>query len=84
MNAILEVLCSGCAWSQGTFLLGLSVYTYFRPWRDQGVWERINPYLRPWMRLQRNRSSSPSAAMVETQSVKIGGFTKIACGFDRG
>ncbi|PSO65534.1 MAG: IS5/IS1182 family transposase, partial [Cyanobacteria bacterium QH_6_48_35] len=53
MNAILEVLCSGCAWSQGTFLLGLSVYTYFRPWRDQGVWERINPYLRAWMRLQR-------------------------------
>ncbi|PSP29574.1 MAG: hypothetical protein BRC59_08285 [Cyanobacteria bacterium SW_4_48_29] len=53
MNAILEVLCSGCAWSQGTFLLRLSVYTYFRPWRDQGVWERINSYLRPWMRLQR-------------------------------
>ena len=53
MNAILEVLCSGCAWSQGTFLLGLSVYTYFRPWRYQGVWERINPYLRAWMRLQR-------------------------------
>ena len=27
--------------------------TYFRPWRYQGVWERINPYLRAWMRLQR-------------------------------
>ena len=24
-----------------------------RPWRDQGVWERINSYLRLWMRLQR-------------------------------
>ena len=58
--------------------------TYFRPWRDQGVWERINPYLRAWMRLQRNRSSSPSAAIVDTQSVTISGLTKIACGFDRG
>ena len=50
LDAIFYFLYSGCAWRrfQGTFPLGLSVYTYFQGWREQGVWERINPYLRQW------------------------------------
>jgi putative transposase len=61
LDAIFYFLYSGCAWRrfQGTFPLGLSVYTYFQGWREQGVWERINPYLRQWVRLGRTVLSAP-------------------------
>lgn len=86
LNAIFYVLRSGCTGRMlpGDFPAWQTVYTYFRRWREQGVWERINRYLRQWVRLRRNRSSSPSAAIIDTQSVKIGSLTNLACGFDGG
>jgi len=69
---------------RGIFQLGQTVYTYFQGWRDQGIWEGINRDLRQWVRLRQNRPSSPSPAIIETQSVKTGSLTKIASGFDGG
>ena len=59
-----------------------TVYGYLRRWRDNGTWQRIHRYLRQWVRLQRKRSQSPSVAIVDTQSVPLGGLTHWARGFD--
>ena len=86
LDAIFYVLRSGCPWRMmpGDFPAWQTVYTYFRNWHRQGVWQRINRYLRQWLRLKAQRRASPSAAIIDTQSVKIGSLTNRECGFDGG
>ena len=72
VNAILYVLRTGCPWQ---FLprdfppLG-TVTTYFYRWRDEGVWEQIVHALRPAAREQLGRNPEPTAALIDSQSVK--------------
>jgi putative transposase len=68
----------------GEFPAWQTVYTYFRAWRLNGTWERIHRYLREWIRLGQVRNSSPSVAIIDSQSVKIGCLTNHAVGFDGG
>lgn len=86
LNAIFYVLCSGCPWRMlpGDFPLWQTVYSYFRTWRLDGTWERIHRYLRQWVRLKQARPSSPSIAIIDSQSVKLGTLTHHAVGFDGG
>ena len=86
LNAIFYVLVSGCSWRMlpGDFPAWPSVYSYFRRWRLDGTWERIHRYLRQWVRLQQHRHSSPSVAIMDSQSVKSGTLTHHAVGFDGG
>lgn len=56
----------------GDFPAWQTVYTYFRRWRLDGTWLRIHRYLRDWMRLRFIRRTSPSVAIIDSQSVKIG------------
>lgn len=44
VNAILYILCAGCAWRMlpSDFPCWKTVYHYFRTWRIDGTWERIN------------------------------------------
>lgn len=86
LNAIFYVLCSGCAWRMlpGDFPAWQTVYTYFRAWRLDGTWERIHRYLRQWIRLKQERPGSPSVAIIDSQSVRIGVLTNKAVGFDGG
>ncbi len=46
------------------------VYDHFSQWRKTGKWERINETLRECYRVSRGRDPQPSAAVIDSQSVK--------------
>lgn len=46
------------------------MWTYFRTWRLTGVWETIHTTLREAVRTNQGREATPSAAILESQSVK--------------
>lgn len=72
LNAILYILRCGCAWRYlpHDFPAWQTVYDYFSKWRQTGVWERIHSRLREQLRVQMGREASPSAAIIDSQSVK--------------
>lgn len=47
-----------------------TVYYYFRIWRNDGTWEAIHTALRQQTRQQLGREPTPSAAILDSQSVK--------------
>jgi len=47
-----------------------TVYDYFRQWRIDGTWERINTALREQLRISLGREAEPSAASIDSQTVK--------------
>ena len=47
-----------------------TVYGYFRRWTRSGVWYRLNAALVIQVRTQQGRKSQPSAAIIDSQSVK--------------
>ena len=72
LNAIFYLLRSGCSWRMlpHDFPPWQTVYGYFRTWRKDGIWEQINDALRESVREQAGREAEPSAAIVDSQSVK--------------
>jgi transposase len=47
-----------------------SVYHYFRSWKQDGTWLRIHDHLHEEVRRQMGREPQPSAAVIDSQSVK--------------
>jgi putative transposase len=47
-----------------------TVWSYFRRWRNDGTWERIHSTLREQLRVKQGREPTPSAAIIDSQSVK--------------
>lgn len=84
MNAILYILCAGCAWRMlpSDFPKWKTVDHYFREWRIDGTWKRVNHQLHQWVRVSENRDSSPSAAILDRQSVKPATPAAIEVGYD--
>ena len=72
VNAMLYVLRGGIAWRllPHEFPPWQTVYHYFRLWRMDGSWERINAALRERVRIRVGREPTPSAAILDSQSVK--------------
>ena len=72
VNGIFYLLRSGCSWRNLPHDLPpyRIVYHYFRAWRLDGTWERINSALRVKLRVQAGREPTPSAAAVDSPSVK--------------
>lgn len=72
VNAQFYVLRNGCTWRAlpHDFPAYSTVYWYFRKWRDAGVWQRINDALREMVRVAAGRDPTPSAASLDSQSVK--------------
>lgn len=72
INGILYVLRSGCTWRMIPHDLPpwSTVWGYFRRWRIDGTWERIHDALRPKVRELEGREPTPSAAIIDSQSVK--------------
>ena len=64
VNAILYILCAGCAWRMLPHDLPKwqTVYYYFRRWEADGTWERMHYFLRAEVRVQEGRNVEPSAA----------------------
>jgi transposase len=72
VNAILYVLRTGCAWRLLPHDLPpwSTVYDYFRKFRLNGLWQRLHEALRDRLRRGEGREASPSAAILDSQSVK--------------
>jgi putative transposase len=72
LNGIWYVLRSGCAWRLMPHDLPTwsTVYDYFRKFRLSGVWHLIHDILRNRVRQKDGREKSPSAAIIDSQSVK--------------
>ena len=49
-----------------------TVHYYYRRWRRDGTWQRLHDTLRDRVRKKAGRRISPSAAIVDSQSVKTG------------
>ena len=47
-----------------------TVWSYFRSFRNDGTWKRIHTALRAKTRIQHGREPTPSAALIDSQSVK--------------
>jgi len=72
LNAVFYLLKSGCQWRllPHDFPRWPTVYHYFRQWRIDGTWERINRAIRKHLRVRLGRDPQPSAGVVDSQSVK--------------
>ncbi len=72
LNGIFHVLRSGCQWRMLPREYGpwSTVYAYLRRWRLSGTWEQIHTTLRERVRQQSGRQPTPSAAILDSQSVK--------------
>ena len=85
LNAILYLVRSGCQWRllPHDFPPWSTVHTWYRRWRTDGTWGRINEALRQQVRVAAGRHPSPQSSAADSQSVKTtpqGG----AKGFDNG
>ena len=72
VNAIFYTLRSGCAWEMlpDSFPPPSTVYRWFARFRDNGTWETINHHLLMRDRERAGREASPTAAILDSQSVK--------------
>ena len=72
MNAILYLLRSGCPWRHLPHDLPpyRTVFYYFTKWRKCGVWKKLHDKLHERLRELQGRAPTPSAAIIDSQSVK--------------
>lgn len=72
LNALFYVLRGGIPWRMlpHEFPAWQTAYYYFRQWQKTGLWEQMNTLLREECRRRQGHQATPSAAIVDSQSVK--------------
>jgi len=74
LDSLFYVLRTGCQWRHlpppPAFLPWPTVYGYFRAFLDAGVWESMRHHLVVMLREGAGREPSPTAAVIDSQSVK--------------
>jgi transposase len=73
MNAIFYLRRTGCPWRylpRGPFPPRSTVYNIFRKFQKDGVWEPIWGELHMTLRERLGREASPTAAVIDSQSLK--------------
>ena len=87
VDALAYIVRGGVAWAMlpVEFPPFQTVYGFYRRWTAVGAWERINDALRDRERVRVGRSATPTAAILDSQSVRgsdtVGSATR---GFDAG
>jgi transposase len=72
VNSIFSIAQTGCQWRllPKEFPPYTTVQRYFYTWRDSGVWQTINHVLLMEVREAAGRKASPTAGVIDSQSVK--------------
>jgi putative transposase len=72
VDAIFYVLKTSCQWANlpGDFPPYSTVFDYYTQWRKTKVWQSMNDALREAVRQAEGRQATPSAAILDSQSVK--------------
>ncbi len=72
LNGIFYVQRTGCQWEMMPHDLPpySTVYSYFRKWQRNGIWQTMHDQVRQKLRTQLGRNEHSSVAIADSQSVK--------------
>ncbi len=72
IDGILYLVRTGCSWRMlpHDFPPWPTVHDYYRKYRHDGTWNRIHEVFHEQVRIHVGREPSPSAAIIDSQSVK--------------